>query len=181
MQLNKVNKTIQMFRDYVIKESKDNLKRTGHNNTSALANSIKGEIVTEDGFTIVGFTMANYGAFVDKGVKGKTSSNKAPNSPFKFGSGSGQKGGLTAGIKKWVRQKGFQFRSKEEGSKGRFLSYDSTAYLITRSIFNKGIKPSLFFTKPFEAGYKKYIDVDLLKAFGQDVETMVDYNLKDIK
>ena len=181
MQLNKVNKTIQMFRDYVIRESKDNLKRTGHNNTSALANSIKGEIVTEDGFTIVGFTMANYGAFVDKGVKGKTSSNKAPNSPFKFGSGSKQKGGLTAGIKKWVRQKGFQFRSKEEGSKGRFLSYDSTAYLITRSIFNKGIKPSLFFTKPFEAGYKKYIDVDLLKAFGQDVETMVDYNLKDIK
>jgi len=181
MQLNKVNKTIQMFRDYVIRESKDNLKRTGHNNTSALANSIKGEIVTEDGFTIVGFTMANYGAFVDKGVKGKTSSNKAPNSPFKFGSGSGQKGGLTAGIKKWVKQKGFQFRSKEEGSKGRFLSYDSTAYLITRSIFNKGIKPSLFFTKPFEAGYKKYIDVDLLKAFGQDVETMVDYNLKDIK
>lgn len=181
MQLNKVNKTIQMFRDYVIRESKDNLKRTGHNNTSALANSIKGEIVTEDGFTIVGFTMANYGAFVDKGVKGKTSSNKAPNSPFKFGSGSGQKGGLTAGIKKWVRQKGFQFRSKEQGSKGRFLSYDSTAYLITRSIFNKGIKPSLFFTKPFEAGYKKYIDVDLLKAFGQDVETMVDYNLKDIK
>ena len=181
MQLNKVNKTIQMFRDYVIKESKDNLKRTGHNNTSALSNSIKGEIVTEDGFTIVGFTMANYGAFVDKGVKGKTSSNKAPNSPFKFGSGSGQKGGLTAGIKKWVKQKGFQFRSKEEGSKGRFLSYDSTAYLITRSIFNKGIKPSLFFTKPFEAGYKKYIDVDLIKAFGQDVETMVDYNLKDIK
>jgi hypothetical protein len=181
MQLNKVNKTIQMFRDYVIRESKDNLKRTGHNNTSALSNSIKGEIITEDGFTIVGFTMANYGAFVDKGVKGKTSSNKAPNSPFKFGSGSGQKGGLTAGIKKWVRQKGFQFRSKEEGSKGRFLSYDSTAYLITRSIFNKGIKPSLFFTKPFEAGYKKYIDIDLLKAFGQDVETMVDYNLKDIK
>jgi hypothetical protein len=181
LKLEKVNKTIQMFRDYVIKESKDNLKRTGHNNTSALANSIKGEIVSEDGFTIVGFTMANYGAFVDKGVKGKTSSTKAPNSPFKFGSGSGQKGGLTAGIKKWVRQKGFQFRSKAEGSKGRFLSYEATAFLITRSIFHKGIKPSLFFTKPFEAGYKKYIDIDLLKAFGEDVETMVDYNLKDIK
>jgi hypothetical protein len=185
LKLEKVDKTIKMFRDYVIREAKDNLKRGGkygsYNNTSELSNSIKGEIVSEDGFTIVGFTMANYGAFVDKGVKGKTSSIKAPNSPFKFGSGSGQKVGLTAGIKKWVRQKGFQFRSKEEGSKGRFLSYDSTAYLITRSIFNKGIKPSLFFTKPFEAGYKKYIDVDLLKAFGQDVETMVDVNLKDIK
>jgi len=180
-----VEKTIKKFRDYVIRESKDNLKRGGqygsYNNTSALSNSLKGEIVTENNFTIVGFKMADYGAYKDKGVKGKTSSLKAPNSPFQFGSGTGKKGGLTQGIKKWVRQKGFQFRSKEEGSKGRFLSYDSTAYLITRSIFHKGIKPSLFFTKPFEAGYKKYIDVDLLKAFGQDVETMVDYNLKDIK
>jgi hypothetical protein len=180
LKLEKVNKTIQMFRDYVIKEAKDNLKRSGHNNTSSLANSIKGEVLTEDGFTIVGFQMNDYGTFVDLGVKGKTSSNRAPNSPYKFGSGKGKgNGGLTKGIQKWVRQKGFQFRNKQEGSKGRFLSYESTAYLITRAIFNKGIKPSLFFTKPFEAGYKKYIDVDLVKAFGQDVETMVDYNLKD--
>jgi len=174
----KVNKTIQMFRDYVIREAKDNLKRSGHNNSGSLANSIKGEIVTEDAYTIVGFTMANYGMFVDQGVQGKTSSNRAPNSEFKFGKGTGPKGGLTQGINKWVKQKGFQFRDKKSG---RFLSYESTAYLITRAIFNKGIKPSLFFTKPFEAGYKKYIDVDLLQAFGQDIETMVDYNLKDIK
>ena len=173
----KVNKTIQMFRDYVIKEAKDNLKRTGHNNTSSLANSLKGEIVTEDKFTIVGFKMNDYGMFVDQGVKGKTSSTRAPNSDFKFGSGTGKKGGLTNGIQKWVKQKGFQFRDRKSG---RFLSYESTAYLITRAIFHKGIKPSLFFTKPFEAGYKKYIDTDLIKAFGQDVETMVDYNLKDI-
>jgi hypothetical protein len=176
LKLEKVNKTIQMFRDYVIREAKDNLKRTGHNNTSSLANSLKGEIVVDDKYAIVGFKMNDYGTFVDLGVKGKTSSNRAPNSPYKFGSGTGRKGGLTQGINKWVKQKGFQFRDK----RGRFLSYDSTAYLITRSIFHKGIKPSLFFTKPFEAGYKKYIDIDLVKAFGQDVETMVDFNLKDI-
>ena len=177
LKLEKVNKTIQMFRDYVIKEAKDNLKRTGHNNTSSLANSLKGEIVVDDKYAIVGFQMNDYGTFVDLGVRGKTSSLKAPNSPYKFGTGTGRKGGLTQGINKWVKQKGFQFRDK----RGRFMSYDSTAYLITRSIFQKGIKPSLFFTKPFEAGYKKYIDIDLIKAFGQDVETMVDYNLKDIK
>jgi hypothetical protein len=172
-----VEKVIKRFRDYVIQQSRSNLTKGGKNNTKSLYNSIKGEVVTENNFTIVGFTMDDYGTFVDLGVKGKTSSNKAPNSPYKFGSGSGRKGGLTQGINKWVKQKGFQFRDK----KGRFLSYDSTAYLITRSIFHKGIKPSLFFTKPFEAGYKKYIDTDLVKAFGQDVETMVDYNLKDIK
>ena len=134
LKLEKVNKTIQMFRDYVIREAKDNLKRTGHNNTSSLANSIKGEVVTEDGFTIVGFKMNDYGTFVDQGVKGKTSSNKAPDSPYKFGSGTGQKGGLTKGINQWVKQKGFQFRDKKSG---RFFSYYSTAYLITRSIFQK--------------------------------------------
>lgn len=173
-----VEKTIKRFRDYVIQQSRSNLSKSGKNNSKELYNSLKGEVVSENGYTIVGFQMADYGAFVDKGVKGKTSSNKAPNSPFKFGSGTGKKGGLTKGINQWVKQKGFQFRDRKSG---RFLSYDSTAYLITRSIFHKGIKPSLFFTKPFEAGYKKYIDVDLLKAFGQDIETMVDYNLKDIK
>jgi hypothetical protein len=172
-----VEKTIKRFRDYVIQQSRSNLSKTGHNNTKELYNSLKGEIVTENNFTIVGFQMADYGTFVDLGVKGKTSSLKAPNSPYKFGSGTGKKGGLSKGINQWVKQKGFQFRNKQ----GKFLSYDSTAYLITRSIFHKGIKPSLFFTKPFEAGYKKYIDVDLIKAFGQDIETMVDYNLKDLK
>jgi hypothetical protein len=173
-----VEKVITRFRDYVIQQSRSNLTRTKHNNTSSLYKSLNGEVVTEKNFTIVGFQMNDYGTFVDLGVKGKTSSNKAPNSPYKFGSGSGQKGGLTKGINKWVKQKGFQFRDKKTG---RFLSYESTAYLITRSIFHKGIKPSLFFTKPFEAGYKKYIEVDLIKAFGQDVETIVDYNLKDRK
>jgi hypothetical protein len=173
-----VEKVITRFRDYVIQQSRSNLTRTKHNNTSSLYKSLNGEVVTEKNFTIVGFQMNDYGTFVDLGVKGKTSSNKAPNSPYKFGSGSGQKGGLTKGINKWVKQKGFQFRDKKTG---RFLSYESTSYLITRSIFHKGIKPSLFFTKPFEAGYKKYIEVDLIKAFGQDVETIVDYNLKDRK
>ena len=173
-----VEKVITKFRDYVIQQSRSNLSKTGHNNSKSLYNSLKGEIVTDNNFTIVGFQMADYGTFVDLGVKGKTSSNKAPNSPYKFGSGTGKKGGLTKGINQWVKQKGFQFRDKKSG---KFLSYDSTAYLITRSIFHKGIKPSLFFTKPFEAGYKKYIDVDLMKAFGQDIETMVDYNLKDLK
>ena len=176
--MTEVDNVIKKFRDYVIQQARSNLTKGGKNVTKKLYDSLKGEIVTENKFSIVGFSMDDYGAFQDKGVKGKSSSAKAPNSPFKFGSGTGQKGGLTKGIEKWVRLKGFQFRDK---TSGKFMSYQATAFLITRSIFHKGIKPSLFFTKPFEAGYKKYIDVDLLKAFGQDVETMVDYNLKNIK
>ena len=47
-------------------------------------------------------------------------------------------------------------------------------------IFKKGIKPSLFFTKPFEAAFKNLPD-ELVEAFGLDVENLIKYSLKDIK
>lgn len=177
-ELKNVNDVLKRFRDYVIQQSRSNLSKSNKNVSKELYNSLKGEIVTEDNYSIVGFKMADYGSYQDKGVRGASSSAKAPNSPFRFGSGKGKKGGLTKSILEWVRVKRFQFRDKKNG---KFMSYQQTGYLISRSIFHKGIKPSMFFTKPFEAGYKKYIDTDLFKAFGQDIETMVDYNLKDIK
>jgi hypothetical protein len=177
-ELKEVEQVLRRFRDYVIQQSRSNLSKSDKNVSKELYNSLKGEILTENNYSIVGFSMAEYGQFQDQGVKGKSSSLKAPNSPFKFGTGSGKKGGLTKSIDKWVRARGFQFRDKKSG---KFLSYEQTGFLISRSIFQKGIKPSLFFTKPFEAGYKKYIDTDLMKAFGQDIDTMVDSNLTNIQ
>ena len=178
MELKEVNSVLIRFRNYVIQQSRSNLSKSQKNVSKELYNSLKGEVVTENNYSIVGFKMADYGMFQDQGVKGKTSSAKAPNSPFRFGSGTGKKGGLTKSILEWVQAKRFQFRNKENG---KLMSYKQTGYLISRSIFHKGIKPSLFFTKPFEAGYKKYIDTDLMKAFSQDIDTIIDYNLKDIK
>ena len=178
MELKEVNSVLIRFRNYVIQQSRSNLSKGGKNVSKELYNSLKGEVVTQDNYSIVGFSMADYGMFQDKGVRGASSSAKAPNSPFRFGSGTGKKGGLTKSILEWVKAKRFQFRNKENG---KFMSYQQTGYLISRSIFQKGIKPSLFFTKPFEAGYKKYIDTDLMKAFSQDIDTMIDYNLTNIK
>jgi hypothetical protein len=174
MELSQTQATIKRFRDYVVSQAKANLTRQGKNVSKSLYNSIKGEIVSEQNYSIVGFIMDEHGAYQDQGVRGKFSSAKAPNSPFKFGSGSGRGGGLTEGIQKWVKQKRIQFKDKQSG---KFLSYQSTAFIITRSIFAKGLKPSLFFTKPFEKGYSKYIDIDLLKAFSQDIDTIIDYNI----
>jgi hypothetical protein len=174
-ELNETEKVLKKFRDYVIQQSRSNLSKGGKNVSKELYNSLKGEILTENNYSIVGFSMAEYGQFQDQGVRGKSSSAKAPNSPFRFGTGTGKKGGLTKSIDKWVRARGFQFRDKKSG---KFLSYEQTGFLISRSIFHKGIKPSMFFTKPFEAGYKKYIDTDLFEAFGQDLDTIVDVNLK---
>ena len=174
-ELNETEKVLKKFRDYVIQQSRSNLSKGGKNVSKELYNSLKGEILTENNYSIVGFSMAEYGQFQDQGVRGKSSSAKAPNSPFRFGTGTGKKGGLTNSILKWVQARRIQFKDKKSG---KFMSYKSTGYLISRSIFHKGIKPSMFFTKPFEAGYKKYIDTDLFKAFGQDLDTIVDVNLK---
>lgn len=164
---------IKKFRDYVIQQSRSNLTKGNKNVTKKLYNSLKGEIVNDDKYSLVGFSMDFYGLVQDKGIRGAKSSAKAPTSPYSFKN----KMPPIAGIEKWVKQRGLKGRDK----KGRYIKDRSLAFLIARSIFEKGMKPSLFFTKPFEAGYKKYIDVDLVKAFGQDVGTIISYNLKDIK
>ena len=57
------------------------------------------------------------------------------------------------------------------------MSYNSTAFLISRSIWNKGLKPSLFFTKPFEKAFKTLPD-KILKAYGLDVEEFLKFTIK---
>jgi hypothetical protein len=176
--LEHTQKTLEKFRDYVIQQSRSNLSKSDKNVSKKLYNEIKGNVKVSANSFQLGFEMPIYGQFQDKGVKGKFSSLKAPNSPFKFGSGTGQKGGLTRGIEKWVNARRFQFKDKKTG---KFMSYKNTAFLISRSIYTTGLRPSLFFTKPFEAGYKKYIDEDLIKQFALDVEDLMQYTLKDIK
>jgi hypothetical protein len=178
MQLTESQKVVKKYRDYVIQQSRSNLSKLKHNNTGSLYKSIKGEVLQEKNYFLIGFEYDYYGEFLDKGVKGKSSSRKAPNSPYKFGNKSGRKGGLTEGIDKWVRQKGIQFRDKKSG---KFLTYQSTAFIIARSIYMTGIKSSFFFTKPFEAGYKKYIQTDLVKALKIDLETIVDNGITKAK
>ena len=163
-----VEAVLKRFRDYVIQQSRSNLSKGNKNSSKALYNSIDGEVVTQNNFTIVGFTMLDYGHYQDKGVSGKL---KKYNTPYSYK----DKMPPAKAFDKWIVKKGIAPRN----AKGEFQSRQSLQYAIARSVFLNGIKPSLFFTKPFEAGYKKYIDTDLIKAFGQDVETMVDYNLKD--
>lgn len=179
MQLKQTQEALNKFAKYVIQQSRSRLtkgrkKYGSYNDTKKLYNSLDSDIkVSKNSFQLE-FMMENYGVFLDKGVKGKTSSSKAPNSPFRFGSGTGKKGGLTNGINKWVRRKGFQFRDK----KGRFVSYDSTAFLISRSIYNKGTKPSLFFTKPFERAFNN-LPKELVQSFALDMETLLETTIKD--
>jgi hypothetical protein len=167
--LSNVEKELKNFAKYVVTKSRMNLRSSDKNSSGSLSKSLDSDVkVSKNSFQLA-FIMEEYGVYQDKGVRGKSSSSKAPNSPFKFGTGTGRKGGLTEGINKWVKRKRFQFRDKKSG---KFLSYDSTAFLISRSIYHKGIAPSLFFTKPFEKAFKG-LNKDLVEAYKLDVEALM--------
>ena len=157
---------LNKFAKYVIQQSRSNLSKSGKNVSKELYNSLGYNVEVTTKGAELGFSMEQYGEFQDKGVRGKSSSAKAPNSPFRFGSGTGKKGGLTNSINKWVKRRGIQFKDRKSG---RFLSYQSTAFLISRSIYQKGIKPSLFFTKPFVAAFKRLPD-ELIEAYSIGLE-----------
>ena len=168
--LNKeVQNELNKFAKYVIQQSRSNLTKGGKNVSKDLYNSLGYKLNETSKGATLGFEMDGYGNFVDKGVRGKSSSAKAPNSPYRYGTGSGKKGGLTKGINQWVKRRGIQFRDRKSG---RYLSYKSTAFLIARSIYQKGVKPSLFFTKPFNAAFKRLPD-ELLKAYSVGLEKQI--------
>lgn len=162
MQKDEVQKALDRFKDHIIAQAKRNLTNKDKNVSKKLYNSIEGTVKVMPNSIGMYFNMEEYGAYQDQGVKGKESASKAPQSPFRFGSGKGKKGGLTAAMEKWVLQRRIQFKDRKSG---KFMSYKSTAWLITRSIYSKGIKPSLFFTKPFEAAYKN-LPNELIDKYG---------------
>jgi hypothetical protein len=174
--MEEVKTALNKFAKGVVMQSRRNLTTGRHKASGALHRSIQYDLEVYKNSFSLSFIMEDYGQYQDKGVRGKRSSQRAPKSPFRFGSGTGKKGGLTKGIDKWVRQKGIQFRNKKTG---RFMSYDSTSFLIRRSIYNKGIKPSMFFTKPFENAFKRLPD-DVVEKFGLEVDDMIRHALKDL-
>jgi len=170
MKFKNVDEIVTKYAKYVVQQSKSNLTKDKKGGGD-LYNSVSYKIEKSQDDFLLDFLMEDYGAFVDRGVKGKTSTypeTSAALSKFQYGSGTGPKGGLTKGINAWLKKKRFQFRDKQ----GRFMSYESMTYLIARSIYNKGLKANLFFTKPFEAGLKRLPD-DLIKGFALDIEDAI--------
>ena len=163
-----VKKEFDKFGKYLVTESRKNLTRKGKRSTGGLYKSLNYKTKINKNSFEFSFYMEDYGDFQDKGVKGKVSSLKAPRSPFKFGSGTGKKGGLTKGINQWVKREGIQFRNK----KGQFITRKSTAFLIIRSIYNTGLKTTNFYSRPFELGFKKLPD-EIVEAYALDLEKLL--------
>ena len=180
MQKTEVQQELDKFRDYVISQSRRNLSRLKKNSSKKLYNSIKGNVKAMPNSISIQFTMEDYGVFQDAGVSG---TKKKYNTPYSYKSRGGKNGlkGMPPpkDFDKWIVRKGLAPRK----SGGKFASRKSLAFLIARSVFRNGIKPSLFFTKPFEAAYKRLPEelvekygVDALKLFNQQIDQILKQN-----
>ena len=190
MKQTEVQKQLEKFRDYVIAEAQKNLSSLQKNDTKGLLNSLKGNVRAMPNSFSMEFEMNQYGQFQDKGVRGKDPSKvsknakirgqQAPNSPFKFGSGSaaGQWGMFVSNIEKWAQRKNIRLR--DEKGKYKKGGYSTIGQIIAGNIYNRGIKPSLFFTTPFETAFKRLPD-ELIEKFGLDIEELFTYSLSNIK
>ena len=170
MEFKNVDEILLSFAQYVVDASKENLTKDKKGDGD-LYNSLSYTFDKSQNLFLLDFLMEDYGTFVDKGVKGKTSTypeTKASLSQFQYGSGNFPKGGLTEGINEWMKKKRFQWRDE----RGRFMSYESMSYIIARSIYNKGLKANLFFTTPFELGLKN-LPKQLTDAFSLDLENAI--------
>lgn len=146
---------LNKFRDYVVSQAKANLTRQGKNSSKRLYNSIKGNVKANPNSFEMEFSMEEYGFYQDKGVSGI---KKKYNTDYKYTN----KMPPAKAFDKWVVRRGLAPREK-----GKFKSRKSLSFAIARSVYFNGIKPSLFFTKPFEAALKR-LPEQLVEAFGLD-------------
>lgn len=168
-----VAESLNDFGADVVQNAKRNLAKK--NDTKKLSDSLNFKVkVSKNSFE---FTLLaeNYASFVDQGVQGKSSSSRAPLSPFKFGSKTGKEGGLTEGLIGWVSRKRIQFKDKKSG---RFLSFKSTAFLIARAIYQKGQKPTNFLTDAFNDAFIK-LPKKVVDAYGLEMSKLLKSSLKN--
>jgi hypothetical protein len=167
MEKSEVQKALERFRDHVVSISKRNLTNKHKNSSKKLYNSIQGKVKANPNSFELEFSMEDYGVFQDAGVSG---TKKKYNTPYSYKS----KMPPVKAFDKWLVRKGIAPRDK-----GKFTSRKSLAFLIARSVYRNGIKPSLFFTKPFEAAYKN-LPQELIDKYGLDAVELFNEQIDEI-
>jgi hypothetical protein len=117
--------------------------------------------------------MKAYGFFQDRGVKGKEKGKSL--SGFKYK----DKAPPPKAFDKWAIKK---LPKATRNSKGQFVSRKSLTFALSRYIYKNGIKPTLFFTKPFEKHFKR-LPEEIIEKYKLDIEKLFNQiestNLKD--
>ena len=161
-----VAEALKRFEKHIQKEGRKILTQQGHVDTKKLYNIKFVTTKVMPNSISIYFDLGTYGEYVDQGVKGKESSLKAPNSPYKFK----DKKPPMKPLSEWEKRKGIRFRDV----KGRYKkgNYESVGFWLQSLIYKTGMKPSLFFTKPFESAYKNLPD-ELADKYGLDAIDLI--------
>ena len=120
---------LKQFINEVVSKSRSNLVRKGKNASGNLSKSISGSYKVSANSFMLSFEMEDYGTFQDLGVKGATSSKKAPNSPYRMGTGTAPKGLFKTAINAWVVRKGIAPRAN-----GKFTGKQVSCRVRARKI-----------------------------------------------
>ena len=167
--MSEFKQAMEKYAKYVIQQARSNLSKGKNNASKQLYNSLSYDVKQNrssggrfaSGYNAE-FYMEDYGIYQDQGVHGaKSSYVENRKSPFRYST----KQPPAKAFDKWIKIKGIKGRDKKTG---RFITDQSLKFLIARSIKNKGIRASMFFTKPFEAGIKKYED-DIAQGYGDEI------------
>lgn len=162
MQLKDTRDALNAFGKYVVQQSRSKLTQSNKNVSKRLYESLGYELKVMPSSFSMAFLMENYGEYQDKGVSG---TEVKYNTPYKYTN----KMPPPSAFSQWVVRKGLK---GTRDASGRFVSRKGLQFAIAKSIFKKGIKPSLFFTKPFEAAFKN-LPNDIVEAYGLDVENFL--------
>lgn len=169
MQLTETRKALEAFRDYVIQQARTNLTKQKKNVSNELYRNLKGIVDVMPNSIKVKFEMPEYGLYQDKGVSG---TEKKYDTPYSYTT----KMPPVKPLADWAKRRNIRLRDEQ----GRFTrgNYNTIGFLIARSIYRKGVKPSLFFTKPFERGFKR-LPEELVEKFGLDLEQFLAFTLEN--
>ena len=176
--MTQTTKTLEKIGKMWRKNARISLRKQDKVNTGALYDSMPVTVGQNQFAIYVDITpTVNYWEFVDKGVQG-ASRNIFPRqseSPFKYGSGKGGRG-LRGAIDKWVLQKGL---GGTRDSQGRFTPRKSLVFLITRAIWNRGLKPTFFLSgtlKRLKPKAMKWLNAALSKDMANAIKGSLSLN-----
>ena len=167
--LSNVKQSLDTFAKRVISRSRANLTRQKKNVTKDLYNSLDYQLnVSANSFSLSMY-MEDYADFQDKGVSG---TERKYSTPYSYKASSNLLGFelATGTFAKWAKFRGIRFRSLGgQFAKGNFKTI-GVAIAIAKK--KKGIKPTHFFTKPFEAAFKD-LPSEVVDAFGLDLTNII--------
>jgi hypothetical protein len=175
LKFNYLKRAVDDFGNKIISDAKDNLNKANSNFSGNLNNSLRSSGVKFSRNSLeLGITMNDYGAFIDKGVRGVGGVRKTT-STFKSTDNKGkmwkQKGGKSP----------FSYKEGVKPSVKHFVEWSNakglSPFAVREAVYHQGIAPTNFLSD----AVKKNIPLlpkQISEAFAFDVQSTVDFIIK---